>query len=83
MARIDEVGIECSLDTCGGCYYHHLMAQVARDLLAGDACVGTVQAWSDELQHRWEDGPFFRLWTEEKAAGRDPRCAFRERGWTP
>ena len=42
-----------------------------------------VSKWAAETQRRWEASKFFKLWQEEKEAGRDPRKAFEERGWEP
>jgi hypothetical protein len=39
-------------------------------------------ARSDELVEG-EKSKFFKLWEKEKKAGRDPRKAFKDRGWEP
>ena len=40
-----------------------------------------VSKWAAEARRRWENSKFFKLWQEEKKAGRDPHKAFEERGW--
>ena len=42
-----------------------------------------VSKWAAEHKRRWEKSKFFKLWEKEKKASRDPRKAFKERGWEP
>ncbi len=42
-----------------------------------------LQKWAAEHKRRWEKSKFFKLCEKEKKAGRDPRKAFKDRGWEP
>ena len=70
-------------EECGLCYHRRLWAEVAREMLASDDVKDAIARWEKEVRRRWEESKFFKLWQEEKAAGRDPHKAFAERGWEP
>jgi hypothetical protein len=80
MARSDR-GIGDDGETCGLFYNIILGAQVAREMLEAGEYEDVVSKWSLEARRRWENGKFFKLYQEEKQAGRDPHQAFAERGW--
>ena len=82
MARSDELA-DHDGETCGLCHNMILGAQVAREMLEAGEYEDVVSRWAAEHKRRWEKSKFFRLWEEEKKAGRDPRKAFEERGWEP
>jgi hypothetical protein len=82
MARSDEL-VDHDGEMCGMCHNMILGAQVAREMLAAGEYEDVVSKWAQEARRRWEDSKFFKLWQEEKAAGRDPHKAFAERGWEP
>jgi hypothetical protein len=77
LAQSDE-GVEHH-DDCGHCGMLIFMAQTARDLLAEKKY--SLAFWNEEARRRWQDSKYFKLYQEEKAAGRDPNEAFNERGW--
>lgn len=68
-------------DNCGCCAMNIIMAQTARDMLANGEIEDGIRKWSDESRRRWEESKYYKLYQEEKAAGRDPHKAFEERGW--
>jgi hypothetical protein len=65
------------------CYNIIVGAQTDRDMLAAGEWEDVMNKWATESRRRWEESKFFKLWQEEKAAGRDPHKAFAERGWEP
>jgi hypothetical protein len=82
MARSDELA-DHDGRTCGQCHYTILGAEVAREMLEAGEYEDVVGKWAAEHKRRWEKSKFVRLWEREKAAGRDPRQAFKDRGWEP
>jgi hypothetical protein len=82
MARSDEL-VDHDGETCGMCHSTIVGAQVAREMIETGEYEEVVSKWAAETRRRWEESKFFKLWQEEKAAGRDPRKAFKERGWEP
>src|SRR5450759_2747921 len=80
MAHSDDV-LEHDGTTCGQCHYAILGARVAREMIEGGEYDEVVQKWAAETKRRWEKSKFCKLWVKEQKAGRDPRAAFRERGW--
>lgn len=82
MATADEL-IDHDVEVCGMCYHRHVMAEVARELIAAGQFADATQLWAEEERRRWEESKFFKLWQAETAAGRDPHQAFAERGWEP
>jgi hypothetical protein len=82
MARTDEL-LDHDPETCGMCHYRFLNAQVARELLEAGEYEDVMDKWEAEAHRRWEESKFFKLWTEEQKAGRDPHQAFKDRGWEP
>ena len=82
MARSDALA-DHDGETCGQCHNMILGAEVAREMLAAGAYEDVVSKWAAEARRRWEDSKFFKLWQEERDAGRDPHKAFEERGWEP
>jgi hypothetical protein len=79
MARSDR--LVDHEDNCGHCAMQIIMAQTARDLLAEGEILDGIAKWGAEHRRRWEESKYFKLYQEEKAAGRDPRLAFEQRGW--
>lgn len=77
MSRCDE--LVDHQDNCGHCYMQIVMAEVARELVKRGN--GTLAEWDDEVKRRWQEGKYFKLYEEERVAGRDPHIAFEERGW--
>ena len=69
--------------TCGQCHHQVLGAEVAREMIEAGEYEDVVRKWAAEHKRRWEKSQFFKLWEKEKKAGRDPRKAFKERGWEP
>ena len=65
------------------CHNMILGAQVAREMIEAGEYEDVVSKWAAEARRRWEESKFFKLWQEEKQAGRDPHQAFKERGWEP
>jgi hypothetical protein len=82
MARSDSA-VDHDGETCGMCHNMILGAQVAREMIEAGAYEDVVSKWATEARRRWEESKFFKLWQEEKQAGRDPHKAFEERGWEP
>jgi hypothetical protein len=82
MARSDAT-VDHDRETCGMCCTIIIGAEVAREMLEAGEYEDVVHKWAEENQRRWRDTKFFKLWQEEKAAGRDPHKAFEERGWEP
>ena len=82
MARSDAV-VDHDGETCGMCHNIILGAQVAREMIEDGEYEDVVGKWAAEARRRWEESKFFKLWQEEKEAGRDPHKAFEERGWEP
>jgi hypothetical protein len=82
MARSDEL-VDHDGETCGRCHYMILGAEVAREMIEAGGYEDVVSQWAAEHRRRWEKSKFFKLWRKEQKAGRDPRTAFRERGWEP
>jgi hypothetical protein len=82
MARSDDQ-VDHDGDTCGLCHHMILGAQVAREMIEAGEYDDVVSRWAAETKRRWERSKFFRLWQVERAAGRDPHRAFRDRGWEP
>jgi hypothetical protein len=82
MALSDEL-VDHDGTTCGQCHYAILGADVAREMIEAGEYEDVVSKWAAETKRRWEKSKFFKLWEKEKKAGRDPRKAFKERGWEP
>jgi hypothetical protein len=82
MARSDEL-VDHDGKTCGQCHYTILGAQVAREMIEAGEYEDVVSKWAAETKRRWENSKFFKLWQKEKQDGRDPRKAFKDRGWEP
>ena len=82
MARSDELA-DHDGTTCGQCHYQIVGAEVAREMLEAGEYEDVVGKWAAEHRRRWEKSKFVKLWEKEKRAGRDPRQAFKERGWEP
>jgi hypothetical protein len=82
MARSDEL-VDHDGKTCGQCHYTTLGAEVAREMIEAGEYEDVVSEWAAETKRRWEKSKFFKLWGKEKEAGRDPRKAFKDRGWKP
>ena len=82
MARSDEL-VDHDGETCGQCHYMILGAEVAREMIEAAEYEDVVSKWAAESQRRWEASKFFKLWQEEKQAGREPHQAFMDRGWEP
>lgn len=82
MAGSDEL-VDHDGKTCGQCYYQILGAEVAREMIEAGEYEDVVSKWAAEHKRRWEKSKFFKLWEQEKKTGRDPRKAFKERGWEP
>jgi hypothetical protein len=82
MARSDEL-VDHDGKMCGQCYYAILGAGVAREMIEAGEYQDVVSKWAAETKRRWEKSKFFKLWQKENKAGRDPRKAFKERGWEP
>ena len=82
MARSDEL-VDHDGTTCGQCHYAHLGAEIAREMIEAGEYEDVVGKWAAEHKRRWEKSKFFKLWEKEKKAGRDPRKAFKARGWEP
>ena len=80
MARSDSV-VDHDGETCGMCCNVILGAQVAREMLEAGEYENVMSRWAAEARRRWEQSKFFRLWQEERKAGRDPQQAFKDRGW--
>lgn len=82
MAKCDDLVIH--KDNCGHCHHQLLDAEVAREILAAHPegpIEGGLGMWADQVKIKWEESKYYKLWQEEKTAGRDPHDAFKERGW--
>src|ERR1700722_17547293 len=75
MARSDELA-DHDGETCGQCHNMILGAEVAREMIEAGEYEDVASKWAAETKQRWEDSKFFKLWHEEKQAGRDPHQAF-------
>jgi hypothetical protein len=82
MARSDEL-VDHDGKTRGQCHYTILGAAVAREMIEAGEYEDVVSKSAAEHKRRWENSKFFKLWEKEKKAVRDPRKAFKERGWEP
>ena len=82
MARSDERA-DHDGETCGQCRNMILGAEVAREMIEAGEYEDLPSKWSAETKRRWEKSKFFELWHKEQQAGRDPRKAFKDRGWEP
>jgi len=82
MARSDEL-VDHDGKTCSQCNFIILRAKVAREMIEAGQYEDVMSKWVAETQRRWEKSKFFKLWEKEQKAGRDPRKAFKERGWEP
>jgi hypothetical protein len=82
MARSDEL-VDHDGTTCGQCHFQILGAEVAREMIEAGEYEDVVRKWAAEHKRRWEKSKFVKLWEKEQKAGRDPRKAFKERGWEP
>jgi hypothetical protein len=82
MARNDEL-VDHDGTTCSQCLFQILGAEVAREMIEAGECEDVVSKWVAEHKRRWEKSKFVTLWKKEQKAGRDPRKAFKERGWEP
>jgi hypothetical protein len=82
LAHSDDL-VEHDGETCGLCHNIILGAQVAREMIEAGEYEDVVRKWDAETRRRWQNSKFFKLWQEETKAGRDPREAFKERGWEP
>ena len=82
MARCDGL-VEHDGETCGLCHYTILGAEVAREMIEAGDYEAVVSKWAAETRRRWEKSKFFKVWQKEQKDGRDPRQAFKERGWKP
>jgi hypothetical protein len=80
MAQSDEL-LDHDGETCGQCYYAMLGAQVAREMIEAEEYEDVVKKWAAEHKRRWQESKFVKLWVKEQKAGRDPRRAFKDRGW--
>lgn len=84
MAKSDEL-LDHDGETCGMCRHRKIDAEVAREMLllsmGKDEIEDAIAKWSAESQRRWRETKFFKLWQEERAAGRNPEKAFEARGW--
>ena len=69
--------------TRGQCHYAILGAEVAREMIEAGEYEDVANKWAAEHKRRWEKSKFVKLWEKEKKAGRDPRKAFKDRGWEP
>lgn len=67
------------IEKCGMCYHRWIMQQCASELLQFE--YATISSWSGEVDKRWRDSKYYKLWQTEADAGRDPKIAFAERGW--
>jgi hypothetical protein len=82
MARSDDL-VDHDGETCGLCHNMILGAQAAREMLEAGEYEDVVSKWAAEAQRRWQDSKFFKLWQEERKAGRDPHKAFKDLEWEP
>jgi hypothetical protein len=82
LARSDDL-VDHDGETCGQCHNMILGAEVARELIEAGEYEDVASKWSAETKRRWENSKFFKLWQEERNAGRDPHQAFKDRGWEP
>src|SRR3984893_5089677 len=69
MARSDDL-VDHDGDTCGMCHNMILGAQVAREMIEAGEYEDVVSKWATEIGRRWENSKFFKLWQEERNAGR-------------
>src|SRR2546430_8127849 len=82
MARSDEL-VDHDGKTCGQCHYMILGAEVAREMIEAGEYEDVVSKWAAEHKRRGGKSKFVKLWGKEKKGGRDPRKAFKDRGWGP
>ena len=82
MARSDAL-VDHDGTTCGQCHNMILGAQVAREMIEAGEYEDVVSKWAAKHKRRWEASKFVKLWKKETKAGRDPRKAFKDRGWEP
>src|SRR5438132_2912757 len=82
LARSDEL-VDHDGETCGLCHNMILGAQVAREMIEAGEYEDVVSKWATEARRRWNKSKFVKLWQKEQKAGREPRKAFKDRGWEP
>ena len=76
--------IEHDVETCGHCHKEKLKADAMAEVLEmNPAPENLLEAGLDLMKKKWQESKFFKLWQEERAAGREPEKAFAERGWEP
>ena len=78
-----ELFLDHDIEVCGLCFHRWVMREVALELIASGDIQSGMHRWNDEVERRWRAGKFYQLWQAERAAGRDPRQSFTERGWEP
>lgn len=85
IKRLSEAPfIEHDVGNCGFCCKREIDANAMKDVLGIDPEPEDLLTAGYELANkRWKETKFFKLWQEERAAGRDPEKAFEERGWEP
>lgn len=67
--------------TCGQCATQICHAEAARLLLAEGDILDGVKKWTNLATILWQATKYYKLYQEEKEAGRNPSVAFEERGW--
>src|ERR1700686_2750759 len=82
MAASDQL-VDHDGETCGQGHYKILGAEVAREMIEAGEYEDVVCKWAAEHKRRWEKSKFVKLSEKVKKAGRDPRKAFKDRGWEP
>lgn len=68
-------------DGCGVCYYRKCMADAAKQILATGNFEDAMGRQATLVKELWEQGKYYKFYLEEKAAGRNPKEAFDEKGW--
>lgn len=68
-------------DNCGHCATQIAMAAAARELLEKNDVFDGMEKWTELWKEKWQATKYYKLYQQEKEAGRNPQDAFDERGW--
>jgi hypothetical protein len=79
-ALTDGVSIPCK-NKCGQCHKARIGAKIALSMLNGPLPVDAIRVWERRTMAAWKISKYYKLYVVEMKAGRNPKKAFKERGW--
>ena len=83
MSKLDQI-MDHDPETCGNCYYQYIMSEIAREMLGKSEGMDdevSILVWADELDKRWKDSKFYKLYKKCQEDGLDVDKEFASRGW--